>query len=193
MNRRQERHYRRTARNNARQWLDDAYTLGGRFLSDPPHGDCRGLYDSAWELAGALAAIGGRHINVRALWAEGNKSGKLLPPDAPVKVGDAIIYYEPKGKPTPANPKCIRHVTFVEFPDSPAHPGGVAIGATNPTLGVVRSDLALTKVWRWPDDAPKPVRFGLAVLNIYRPNLAALDATDTPAGDPEPPVGDVTP
>lgn len=188
MNKRQWRRIKRNVVNNWRELLGCGYVLGRRFMGDPPVGDCRGLYDFGWEMAGALAAIGGkRHLNVRHLHRQGEQLGLLLPPDAPTQKGDAIIYYEPKGQPTPSNPKCIRHVAGVEFPDSPAHPGGVAIGATNPQLGVIRHNHALTEWWLWPDDEHKKLKFGLAILNIFRPSFALLDASDEPSGDSEPP------
>ncbi len=187
MNRRQKRQYRRNVVANWHDLLGCDYTLGGRFMSDPPHGDCRGLTDFGWEQAGALLAIGGRrHRNVRDLYAQGKKDGQLLEPDAPMKKADLVIYYQPKGKPTPANPLCIRHVSGCEWPDSELHPGGVAISALNPELGVMEHDLALTKLYE-DDGTVKPVHFGLAILNVYRPNLDALDVPE-PDPDPEPPV-----
>ena len=73
----------------------------------------------------------------------------------------------------PDNPLCIRHVSMCEYPPSPTYPGGQAISALNPNLGIKRHKSAL---------------HGYAILNILRPNLDLLPVVSDAPTDPEPPI-----
>lgn len=175
MNRRKEHRYRVRALNSMREKIGLGYKLGARGMGDPEVYDCRGAVEESWIEAGAGEAIGGRHADVRHEYSWGQRTGNLLPPDAPMKKADLLIYNEPAAMPGPVdNPLCIRHVAMFEYPPSAEYPDGQAISALNKTLGVARH-----KINGLRGQVGKYV-----VLNILRANLDLVPVADESGGEP---------